>query len=248
MWRRYRPQAGFPADIPAAVPIHRSPLSCPVPSELIHFDFTLTCTVVWNGAPQWQAAARHAVTGHAALRLGERSVLEARLAETQLAAELAHGGHLGEDAGVRVWAEDVSVTAEARLVELAEQRAHHLRRQQIRDAEHEAERAERRYLKGSVFTDLASASLWWLRRHDHDVQKLSSIIQDLESAVTIVAGTEAPGWVDMISDAFDALAPDLNQNERYAIHKRLAEILASLDRNEEAAALLARAGGERRPD
>jgi len=238
----HRPKAALLGTVvPAAAAVHRSPLTCPVPSELAHFDFTLTCTVAWNSAPEWQAAARNTVVSHAVGVLHGYSPLDASRAETQLAAELAHGSQLGDEPDARVWAEGVSVTAEPHLLELAQQRANHLRHQQILDAKHEVERAELRYLKGSVFTDLASASLWWLRRHDYDVRQLGGVLPDLERAVAVIAGTESPGWVDLIGDAFDALTPDLNQNRRYAIHKRLAEILASLDRSEEATALLVRA-------
>ncbi|MEW2506013.1 hypothetical protein AB0878_36715 [Amycolatopsis sp. NPDC047767] len=221
-------------------PDRRAPWAGPIPSKLAGFDFEVRCTVVWNAPPGWREKARRAVAAHATKLLGNYSPVHADLAETRLAADLAVGCTLSDDPPIRVWAEDVAVAVDPDQFELARQHAQRLREREIATAGHEVERAEIEYLKNTVFKDTASAALWWLRRHDHDVLGLNSVVPDLEHTVKIIAGAGDQDPVGTLVTAFDALVPDLGRNERYEIHQQLAQILAALGRNGEADALLSR--------
>ncbi|WP_409464819.1 hypothetical protein [Amycolatopsis sp. GA6-003] len=244
MWQHRRMLAGRIHSVPAREPDRRTPLKAPFPSELPHFDFDLSCTIVWNGPVAWRESARQAVAGHAAWRLSGYSPIHASVAETRLAAELAAGCELGGALPIRVRAEDVSISVEPHLLDLAQQRAKRLREKQVLDAEHEVERAEMRYLKNSIFADLSSAARWWLRRHDHDVTQLEAVVPTLRNTVELISGDEAPETVDAIIAAFDTVAENLNQNGRYALYRGLAEILSGLDKHEEADALMSRIRGD----
>ncbi|WP_216216938.1 hypothetical protein [Amycolatopsis aidingensis] len=218
-------------------PDRRAPFTGSIPSELPGFDFEARCTVVWNASPGWREAALQEVADQAASLLRGYSPVHAELAGTRLAADLAAGRTLSDDPPVRVWAEDVVVTVATDQLELAQQYAQRLRERELAAAGHEVERAELTYLKNTVFKNTASASLWWLRHHNHDVTKLSSVVEDLNRTVKIVAGDDILPPVDALITAFDALVPDLDPRERYEIHLKLAQILYTLGRNKDADAL-----------
>lgn len=221
-------------------PDRRAPWTGPIPSKLAGFDFEVRCTVVWNAPPDWQEKARQTVAAHATELLGHYSPVHADLAGTRLAANLAVGCTLSNDPPIRAWAEDVTVAVDPDQFELAQQHAQRLRQREIATAGHEVERAEIEHLKNTVFKDTASAALWWLRRHDHDLLGLSSVVPDLEHMVKIVAGNDDQDPVGTLVTAFDALVPDIGRNERYETHQQLAQILAALGRKGDADALLSR--------
>ncbi|OKK00275.1 hypothetical protein AMK34_01080 [Amycolatopsis sp. CB00013] len=122
-------------------------------------------------------------------------------------------------------------------LELAQQHAQQLRQREVAAAGHEVERAELTYLKNTVFKNTASAALWWLRHHDYDVTKLSSVVEDLNRTVKIVAGDDILPPVDALITALDALIPDLAPSTRYETHDQLAKILDVLGKTENADAL-----------
>lgn len=238
---RRRKPAGLTRDTSTDVLIRRTPFAATVPSALDYFDFDVHCTVVWSAPPGWQEAARQAVAFHTSSRLSDYPPNRWQLAGTHLAAELATVCQLAEKPLVRVWAEDLVVTVESRQLELAEQHAQRLRERQLLDAEHDVERAELRYLRNNVFTDTASAALWWLRHNDYDVTRLNSVTKDLKSTVALVEGNAEQYWADTIITVFDALAPNLNQNGRYELHRNLAQIIHGLGEKEKAEILQSRA-------
>ncbi|MET8850708.1 hypothetical protein [Amycolatopsis sp. NPDC004625] len=198
--------------------------------------------MVWNASPAWQGKALQAVADHATTLLSGYSPIHADLAGTRLIADLTTGRTLSADPPIRAWAEDVVVTVDPDQLELARHHAQHLREQEVAAAGHGVERTELRYLRETVFKDTASAALWWLRHHDHDVTALKSVFPDLEHAVKLVDGGDAPGPVDALITAFDALTPDLDHRARYELHQQLAHILSALGRSEAAESLLSRAG------
>lgn len=232
-WRRRTTPVGLAQDEPD----RRAPFTGPVPSELPGFDFEVCCTVVWNASPAWQEKACKEVAAHATRLLSSYSPIHANLAGTRLAADLSEASMLSDNPPVRVWAEDVVVTVAPDQLELAQQHAQHLRQREVAAAGFEVERAELTYLKNTVFENTASAALWWLRHHNHDVTKLSSVVEDLNHTVKIVAGDNILPPVDALITAFDALVPDLDPRERYETHEQLAQILDVLGRNKDADAL-----------
>jgi hypothetical protein len=218
-------------------PVGRAPFTSPVPSELPGFDFEVGYTVIWNASPAWQQKACKEVAARAISLLSSYSPIHANLAGTRLAADLAEASILSDNPPVRAWAEDVVVTVAPEQLELAQQHAQHLRQREVASAAHEVERAELTYLKNTVFKNTASAALWWLRHHNHDVTTLSSVVDDLNRTVTIVAGDNILPPVDALITAFDTLVPDLDPHERYEVHEQLAQILDVLGRNKDADAL-----------
>jgi hypothetical protein len=221
-------------------PDRRAPFTGPIPSKLRGFDFQTQCTVVWNASSAWREKARQVVADHATSVLSGYSPVHADLAGTRLTADLTTGVALSDDARIRVWAEDVVVTVDPGQLALAQQHAQHLREREVAAAAHEVERTELGYLKKDVFSTTASAALWWLRHHDHDVTGLKSVAPDLERAVKIVNGGDAPGPVDALITAFDALTPNIEGPARYELHQRLAHLL-TLGGSEAADSLLSRA-------
>ncbi|WP_143202310.1 hypothetical protein [Amycolatopsis sp. CB00013] len=232
-WRRRTTPVGFAQEEPD----RRAPFTGAVPSELPSFDFEVRCTVVWNASPAWQEKACREVVAHAINLLSNYSPTHADVAGTRLAADLAAGTVLSNDPPVRVRAEDVVVTVAPDQLELAQQHAQQLRQREVAAAGHEVERAELTYLKNTVFKNTASAALWWLRHHDYDVTKLSSVVEDLNRTVKIVAGDDILPPVDALITALDALIPDLAPSTRYETHDQLAKILDVLGKTENADAL-----------
>ncbi|GAA1937431.1 hypothetical protein [Amycolatopsis minnesotensis] len=232
-WRRRTTPVGLAQDEPD----RRAPFAGPIPSELPGFDFEVCCTVVWNASPAWQEKACAKVAAQAANLLNDYSPIHAGLAGTRLAADLAAGKALSDDPPVRVWAEDVVVTVAPDQLELAQQHAQHLRQREVAAAGHEVERADLTYLKNTVFKNTASATLWWLRNHNHDITALSSVVEHLNRTVKIVAGNDILSPLEALIAAFDTLIPDLDPSTRYEIHDQLATILAVLGKTEDADAL-----------
>lgn len=232
-WRRRTTPVGLAQDEPD----RRAPFTSPVPSELHGFDFEVCCTVVWNASPAWQEKACEEVAARAAGLLSGYSPIHAKLAGTRLAANLTEPSMPSENPPVRVWAEDVVVTVAPDQLEMAQQHAQYLRQREVASAEHEVERTELTHLKNTVFTNTASAALWWLRHHNHDVTKLKSVIEDLKHTVNIVAGANLPPPVEALVAAFDALVPNIAPHARYEIHEQMAQILDHLGRQKDADAL-----------
>ncbi|MET9262652.1 hypothetical protein [Amycolatopsis sp. NPDC004079] len=233
--RRTAPVGSAPDD-----PDRHAAFTGTIPSKLTGFDFEVCCTVAWNGSPAWSGEACDKVASRATSLLRGYSPVHADLAGTRLAADLAAGIPLFDNPPARVCARNVVVTVDPDQLELAQQRALHLREREVAAAKHEVERAELEYLKETVFKDTASAALWWLHRNDYDVAKLSTVVQNLNDTVKIVTGGDDPGPADLLITALDALAPDLDQRERYEIHHQLVRSLSSMHRNEQANSLLYR--------
>jgi hypothetical protein len=236
-WNRERKSVGLPH---AAEQLYRAPFAAAVPSAIDYFDFDVQCTVVWCAQPGWREVAVRAVAAHVVDALSHYHPTRWQLAEALLAADLVTPCLLIDVPGVQVWAEELAVTVEPRQLQLARHHAQQLRQQQHLDAEHDVERAELRYLRTSVFSDTATAVLWWLHHNDHDVTRIGSVIEELKKTVAVIAGNSEGQWVDTIIETFDAVAPNLNRNGRYELHRNLAQILYGLNEKEKAEILLSR--------
>ncbi|QTR05393.1 hypothetical protein J7S33_12635, partial [Saccharothrix algeriensis] len=87
--------------------------------------------------------------------------------------------------GTHVWAraEGLELSVDEADLEMARKHIELLRTTTVRQAERDAERAEIRYLRDEVLTDVSTATIWWLYRNGYQVEQAVALAQQLGELV-----------------------------------------------------------------
>jgi hypothetical protein len=235
-WRRRR---GFAAGAePAAqftfVPApssHQHAFETPLPSAVYGLDFIAKFTVFWrldlNTGRRHNSARSAAVNGIVqrarAVTSGAMLVHHAAL-EHQLGDELATEVQV---AGTCVWAraENVELSVDAADLDLARKHVELLRTSRVRDAERDLERAEIRYLRDEILTDLGTATIWWLQRNEYQVEQAVALTQHLDDLVRVASHRRDQHWAESLVTSFESVLPRLSDGHRHDLRQQLAKAL-----------------------
>ena len=231
-WRRVRakPDAEAYTFVPSSTS-HQHPFESPLPSAVYGLDFHAKMTIHWR--VDLTTGARHNAPRSAAINdvvqraraLTERAMLvhHAPL-QHQLGDELAAERQVE---GTHVWAraEGVVLTVVEADLQMARKHIELLQTTTMRQAERDAERAEIKYLRDEVLTDLSSATIWWLVRNGYQVEQAVQLSRHLAELVEIAANRRDQHWADTLVTSFESALPRLDDGHRTDVRLHLAKAL-----------------------
>lgn len=210
---------------------HQHPLETPLPSAVYGLDFRARMTIHWRvdlTTGSRHAAPRSAAVNDIILRakaLTERSMLvhHAPL-QHQLGAELAAERQVD---GTHVWAraDGIELTVDEPDLEMARKHIELLQTTTMRQAERDAERAEIKYLRDEVLTDLSTATIWWLVRNGYEVEQAVALSRHLAELVGIASQRRDHHWADTLVTSFESALPRLDDGHRADVRLHLAKAL-----------------------
>ncbi|GAA0927357.1 hypothetical protein [Nonomuraea longicatena] len=237
----------------------------PIPSAEKDYDFLFSATVRWSptsGSPGGSSAnlgnlAMDAILERA-IRVAEKSPPE-RAALVQYELNGALGTMQANDAGtVRAMAEAVTVVIsesdQRRLTKLAEIR----KKKAVWEHERKYEQSRREYLGGDVLKDPGSAVVWWLAKHDEQVDKVVEDLGILAQVTSAANNRELPDrpqptaasangdeWVEVFSAFLATGFPD--DNRRALFSSSFADLLTAHGKHDLAADLASRFDAPSKP-
>ncbi|RKT70871.1 hypothetical protein DFJ66_4147 [Saccharothrix variisporea] len=230
-WRRRQERRGEDFTFVPPSSSHQHVFETPLPSAVYGLDFQAKLTVHWR--LDLTTGARHNSPRSAAIndivqrakKITERAMLvhHAPL-QFQLGDELAAERQVE---GTHVWAraEGVELTVDDGDLESARKHIELLRTTTVRQAERDAERAEIRYLRDEVLTDLSTATIWWLHRNGYQVEQAVALSQHLNELVRIAAQRRDQHWADTLVTSFETALPRLSDGHRHELKQHLAKAL-----------------------
>ncbi|MEU4800865.1 hypothetical protein [Actinosynnema sp. NPDC023587] len=230
-WRRrwVRRAEEFTFEPPSSS--HQQAFETPLPSAVYGLDFRARFTVHWR--LDLTTGARHNVPRSAAINdivsraraVTERAMLvhHAPL-QHQLGDELAAERQVE---GTHVWAraEGVELGVDDSDLEMARKHIELLQTTTVRQAERDAERAEIRYLRDEVLTDLSTATIWWLHRNGYQVEQAIGLAQQLAELVRIASLRRDQHWAETLVTSFESALPRLTDGHRTDLRLHLAKAL-----------------------
>lgn len=229
-WRRIRTKPDEYTFVPAAT-THQHPFESPLPSAVYGLDFHVKMTIHWR--VDLTSGVRHNSPRNAAVNdiiqraraLTERTMLVHHVPlQHQLGDELSAERQVE---GTHVWARAEGVSLSVTETDLAMARKHIelLQTTTMRQAERDAERAEIKYLRDEVLTDLSSATIWWLMRNGYQVEQAVSLSRHLAELVEIAANRREQHWADTLVTSFESALPRLDDGHRTDVRLHLAKAL-----------------------
>jgi len=235
-WRRRRdftvnaePAAQF-TFVPAPSS-HQQEFETPLPSAIYGLDFQVKFTVFWR--LDLNTGRRHNSPRSAAIN----GIVQRARAVTAVAMLVHHAPlqhQLGDElatelqvAGTCVWAraENVEVTVDDADLEMARKHVELLRSTRVRDAERDLERAEIRYLRDEILTDLGTAMIWWLQRNGYQVEQAVALSQQLDELVRVASQRRDQHWAESLVTNFESVLPRLSDGHRHDLRQQLAKAL-----------------------
>lgn len=207
-----RRQAAAPEPVPEPGPFQERELrELPLPSCEPDYRFTFSATVWWRRPADAVGVGHENPAGLAmdAILARAREITSAEHPGAPEAVAHRLAGALGAVAKdphghVEAWAEHVVLVLPeedaARLQRLAEVR----KDEQLRERERNHERNKRAYLAEEVLADTGSAVVWWLSRHEDDVERAAELIGTLAQLSAAATGTD-------IDERFRHLVPASRQ-------------------------------------
>ncbi|MFJ5099289.1 hypothetical protein [Streptomyces sp. NPDC088557] len=189
-----------PTVVPAEQPYRETRVvDAGLPSAVNGYDFLFSATVWWRPGPDhadrydgtFAALAASSVVSRALEVVREEEPGRASFARYLLEGEL--GVPLPDRSGrVRAMAADVTLTLapadRERLRKLDELR----KDEEIWEYERQRERDKRRYLGDDVLKSAGSAVVWWLARHENEIEKAVSMIGPLAQITAAANDEEVP--------------------------------------------------------
>lgn len=233
-WWRRRRELGRVEDFTYEVPqsSHRHEFETPLPSAVYGLDFLARFTVIWrldlstgmrHHAPR--SAAVNSVVQRARAISSQAMLVHHAPLQFQLGDELAEELQVPE---THVWAraEQVKISVDEADLEMTRKHIELLRSSTIRHAEREIERAEIRYLRDEVLTDLGTATIWWLQRNGYQVDRAVELAGHLGTLVGIAQQTSDPHWAESLVSSFERALPKLDDGHRRDLRQHLAKALS----------------------
>ncbi|MEV6243207.1 hypothetical protein [Lentzea sp. NPDC051838] len=231
-WRRRVPRRA--EDITFAPPVssHQQEFETPLPSAVYGLDFQLKLTIVWrldlatglrHNAPR--SAAIHHVLQRAKEISGKAMLVHHAALQHQLGDELAVERQVP---GTHIWAraEAVKVSADEDDLEMARKHIALLRNSTLRRAERDVERAEIRYLRDEVLTDVGTATIWWLQRNGYQVEEAVKLSTHLAELVKIAQQQPATHWAEALVSSVERALPELEDAHRKDLKNHLVKALS----------------------
>lgn len=232
-WWRRRRDLGRVEDFTYAVPqsSHQQEFETPLPSAVYGLDFRVKFTVVYrldlhtglrHHAPR--SAAINSIVQRARAISSQAMLVHHAPLQHQLGAELAEEQQVPE---THVWAraEQVKISVDDVDLEMARKHIELLRNSTVRHAERELERAEIRYLRDEVLTDVGTATIWWLQRNGYEVERAVQLAGELQELVRIARHTSDPHWAESLVSSFERALPRLDDGHRRDLRQHLAKAL-----------------------
>ncbi|MBW4719072.1 hypothetical protein [Saccharothrix obliqua] len=227
--RRFARREEFTFEPPSSS--HQQVFETPLPSAVYGLDFRARFTVHWR--LDLTSGVRHNAPRSAAINdivrrakaVTERAMLVHHAAlQHQLGDELAAERQVE---GTHVWAraEGVELSADEADLEMARKHIELLRTTTVRQAERDAERAEIRYLRDEVLTDLSTATIWWLYRSGYQVEQAVALAPQLDQLVRIAAQRRDGHWAETLVTSFESALPRLTDGHRQDLRLHLAKAL-----------------------
>lgn len=221
-------------DITFVPPVssHRQEFDTPLPSAVYGLDFRLQLTIVWrldlatglrHNSPK--NAAVHHVLQRAKEISGKAMLVHHAALQVQLGDELATERQVP---GTHVWAraESVKVTVNDEDLEMARKHIALLRTSTLKLAERDVERAEIRYLRDEVLTDVGTATIWWLQRNGYQVEEAVKLSGHLAELVKIAQLQTSTHWAESLVSSVERALPQLEDEHRKDLRLHLAKALS----------------------
>ncbi|WP_256726110.1 hypothetical protein [Streptomyces sp. MNU77] len=174
-------------------------IDAPLPSALDGYDFLFTATVWWKPVLDHAGRSDSASPAIAAASVVSRARDLVRHEEPGRAsfAQYLLDGELGvllpdRNERVKAWAADVTLTLapadRERLRKLNDLR----KDEELWEYERQHERNKRRYLGNDVLKSAGSAVVWWLARHENEIEKAVHMIGPLAQIAAAANDEEVP--------------------------------------------------------
>ncbi|WP_130797978.1 hypothetical protein [Streptomyces otsuchiensis] len=178
-------------DVPTERPARRAQIdSVAVASSAPGFDFVVSATVWWRAAERVSeitqfnrdAANQNIAVSSVLSRIQAVTRREhpSRLDLTRHLLEAALAAPSEDVSGVvAAWAQDIKVTVDAEGLDQLRRMEEEVRETELWHREVKRERERRAYLADDVLASAGSAVVWWLARHNNDVENAVSMIGPL---------------------------------------------------------------------
>ncbi|SDO82628.1 hypothetical protein SAMN05421507_10481 [Lentzea jiangxiensis] len=231
-WRRRVPRRVDDITFVPPASSHQQEFETPLASAVYGLDFQLRLTVVWrldlatglrHNSPK--SAAIHHVLQRAKEISGKAMLVHHAALQVQLGDELATERQVP---GTHVWAraEQVKVTVGDEDLEMARKHIELLRNSTFKLAERDVERAEIRYLRDEVLTDVGTATIWWLQRNGYQVQEAVKLADHLAELVKIAQREPATHWAESLVSSVERAMPELEDVHRKDLRLHLVKALS----------------------
>ncbi|GLY51861.1 hypothetical protein Lesp01_55170 [Lentzea sp. NBRC 102530] len=201
-------------------------------SAVYGLDFQLKLTVVWrldlatglrHNSPK--SAAIHHVLQRAKEISGKAMLVHHAALQVQLGDELATERQVP---GTHVWAraEQVKISVDGDDLEMAKKHVELLRNSTLKLAERDVERAEIRYLRDEVLTDVGTATIWWLQRNGYRVEEAVRLADQLGELVKIAQREPSAHWAESLVSSVERAMPELEDAHRRDLKVHLVKALS----------------------
>jgi hypothetical protein len=211
---------------------HRHEFETPLASAVHGLDFQVRFTVVWrldlatglrHNSPK--NAAVHHVLQRAKEISGRVMLVHHAALQVQLGDELATERQVP---GTHVWAraEQVKVGVDDDDLEMARKHIELLRNSTFKLAERDVERAEIRYLRDEVLTDVGTATIWWLQRNGYRVEEAVKLSDHLAELVQIAQRQPKQHWAEALVSSVERALPELEDRHRRDLRLHLVKALS----------------------
>ncbi|MGW5989385.1 hypothetical protein ACWFRT_13060 [Streptomyces anulatus] len=196
----YEPGEPEPPAAPVEQPYQETQvIDAPLPSATDGYDFLFTATVWWKPVLDHAGRSDSASPALAAASVVSRAGEVVRHEEPGRAsfAQYLLDGELGillpdRNERVKAWAADVTLTLapadRERLRKLNDLR----KDEELWECERQHERNKRRYLGNDVLKSAGSAVVWWLARHENEIEKAVHMIGPLAQIAAAANDEEVP--------------------------------------------------------
>ncbi|MFJ5989622.1 hypothetical protein [Lentzea sp. NPDC092896] len=231
-WRRTVPRRADDITFVPPASSHQQEFETPLASAVYGLDFQLKFTVVWrldlatglrHNSPR--SAAIHHVLQRAKEISGKAMLIHHAALQVQLGDELATERQVP---GTHVWAraEQVKVSVGDDDLEMAKKHIELLRNSTFKLAERDVERAEIRYLRDEVLTDVGTATIWWLQRNGYQVEEAVKLADHLAELVRIAQREPAGHWAESLVSSVERAMPELEDAHRRDLRLHLVKALS----------------------
>ncbi|SEP91773.1 hypothetical protein [Lentzea albida] len=231
-WRRLVPKRADDITFVPPVSSHQQEFATPLASAVYGLDFQLKLTVVWRldlATGLRHNSPRNAAIHHVLQRAKEISckamLVHHAALQVQLGDELAVERQVP---GTHVWAraEQVKVEVDGDDLEMAKKHVELLRNSTFKLAERDVERAEIRYLRDEVLTDVGTATIWWLQRNGYQVEEAVKLADHLAELVKIAQREPAGHWAESLVSSVERAMPELGDAHRKDLRLHLVKALS----------------------
>ncbi|MCX2955283.1 hypothetical protein [Lentzea sp. NEAU-D7] len=231
-WRRRVPKRADDITFVPPASSHQQEFETPLASAVYGLDFHFKFTVVWrldlatglrHNSPR--SAAIHHVLQRAKEISSKAMLVHHAALQVQLGDELATERQVP---GTHVWAraEQVKITVGDEDLEMARKHVELLRNSTFKLAERDVERAEIRYLRDEVLTDVGTATIWWLQRNGYQVEEAVKLADHLAELVKLAQREPATNWAESLVSSVERAMPELGDAHRQDLRLHLVKALS----------------------